>query len=88
MTIKELGEKYGFDQKVHFVILDKDVDGILNMDGITKNQPDYLVKKWQAVRNLQELFQIFIDSLGQITVGLKSGLPLTEIRKQFKNEAI
>jgi hypothetical protein len=68
MSIKELGEKYGYDQIVYLVILDKDIDQVLELDGVTPGQPDYFIRKIKAKRALQELFNIFIDSLEKITV--------------------
>ena len=83
MTIRELGEKYGFNQKVHLVILDKDIDQILAMDGMTPSQPDFPMKKLKAVRGFQELFNMFIDSLERILVCVKEGLSSEEIREKL-----
>lgn len=83
MTIRELGEKYGFDQTVHLIILDKDIDQVLALDGITPDQPDYFIKKIKATRAYQELFNIFIDSLERITVCIKDGLSSEEIRARM-----
>jgi len=83
MTIKELGDRYGFSQKVHLVILDKDIEQLLEMDGITPEQPDYPIKKFMATKRLHELFNVFIDSLERVTAHLKEGLSSEELRERL-----
>lgn len=86
MTIKELGEKYGFDQVVHSCVLEKNIEEIMEHADMDKDQPDYFIKRIIVIDAFHKISQVIWDRFSQIVADFKSGVCITDIQLKAKTD--